>query len=186
MEQFLDYLSSITPLSELSKKDIKAKLIKRQYIKKDILIQELSTCKNLYFIKNGLVRSFYFKDGKEITDWFGIENSIIGPIIRNFPTKEGVHSVEILEDSEIIIISFDDLQDLYDSHHEIERLGRMISIQTVLLLQQKIDSIQFLTSRERYDDFVKNYPQLLQRVPLGYIASYLGMNQVTLSRARKI
>ncbi len=185
MESFINYLSAISLLSEESQKAIRSKLSKKNYSKNEILIKELSTCQHLFFIKNGLVRAFYFKEGKDITDWFGLENSIIGPIIRNFPVKEGSHAVEVFEDSEIVSISFDDLQILYNTHHEIERLGRIISIQAILLLQQKLDSIQFLTSKERYTDFANNFPQLLQRVPLGHIASYLGMNQVTLSRARK-
>ena len=74
---------------------------------------------------------------------------------------------------------------LYQEFHELERLGRIIALQTIQQLQLRIDSIQFFTAKERYDDFLKNYPNVLQRVPLGHLASYLDMNQVTLSRVRK-
>lgn len=110
---------------------------------------------------------------------------IIGPIVRNFSIKETVHSVELLEASNIVRIAFNDLEILYQKHHEIERLGRQIAIQSILHLQYKIDSLQLLSARGRYDDFLQRYPSLIHRVPLGYIASYLGMNQVTLSRIRK-
>ncbi|WP_259067875.1 Crp/Fnr family transcriptional regulator [Mucilaginibacter sp. X4EP1] len=186
MKQFLDYLHKITPLSADAQAAIVAKLQKAAYSKGEVLIKELSKCEHLFFIEKGLARAYYFKQGKEITDWFGLENSVIGPVVRHFPTKTGMHSVELLEDTVVISISFYDLQELYDKYHEIERLGRMIAIQTILSMQQKIDSMQFLTAKQRYHDFVKAYPSLLQRVSLGDIASYLGMNQVTMSRIRKI
>ena len=113
-------------------------------------------------------------DGREVTDWFGLENSVIGPVIRNLPTKAGTHAVELLEDTAVIYISFNDLQELYDQYHEIERLGRLIAIGTILAMQKKIDSIQFQTAKQRYRDFAETYPSLLQRASLGDIASYLG------------
>ncbi|HMG07916.1 MAG TPA: Crp/Fnr family transcriptional regulator [Mucilaginibacter sp.] len=185
MKLFLNYLNNITPLSDSAQVAITQKLKKAQYNKHHILIAELSKCESLFFIEKGLARAYYFKVGKEITDWFALENSIIGPVIRHFPTKTGMHSVELLEDTTVISINFYDLQELYNEYHEIERLGRLIAIQTILSLQQKIDSMQFLTARQRYRDFVKTYSTLLQRASLGHIASYLGMNQVTLSRVRK-
>ncbi|MDP9076915.1 MAG: Crp/Fnr family transcriptional regulator [Bacteroidota bacterium] len=185
MEDFLNYLEHIIPLSGNARAAIKGKLKKAEYPKNEVLIKELSRCEYLFFVEKGLARASYFKEGKDITDWFAPEGSIIGPVVRHFPTKEGKHSVTLLEDTTVIYISFADLQQLYDEFHEIERLGRMIAIQTILLLQFKIDSIQFLTAKQRYAHFIKTHPSLLQRASLGHIASYLGMNQVTLSRIRK-
>jgi CRP/FNR family transcriptional regulator, anaerobic regulatory protein len=185
MTQFLNFLNQISPLSDEAQKAIEKVLVKKEYPKNSILIAELSKCDKLYFIESGLARAFYFKDGKDITDWFGLENAVIGPVVRHFPTKSTPHSVELLEASRVISIHFSDLENLYNQYHEIERLGRLIAIHTILMLQQKIDHIQFLTAKERYDDFIKTYPSILQRVQLGHIATYLGMNQVTLSRARK-
>lgn len=185
MNIFFNILNHLTPLSDGARFALIQKIKKVDYKKHDILIKELSKCEHLFFIEKGLARAFYFRDGKDITDWFASEGSVIGPIVRHFPTKTGTHCVELLEDTSVICISFQDLQELYDKYHDIERLGRLIAIQAVLSLQQKIDSIQFLTAKQRYQDFVKAYPTLLQRVSLGHIASYLGMNQVTLSRIRK-
>jgi CRP-like cAMP-binding protein len=185
MIEFLKYLNDISSLSLEAICDIKASLINVKLKKKKILIHEMSKSEYLYFIKKGILRAFFYHNGKEITDWFGIENMVVGPIIRSFPIKETSHKVEALEDCELIGISFKDLENLYQKHHDVERLGRLIAIQTVLHLQYKIDSLQLFTAKERYDDFLKRYPELLNRVSLGYISSYLGMNQVTLSRIRK-
>ncbi len=186
MQQFLNYITSITPLSEKAQMAIASKMKKKEFLKNHILVPDLSKCDKLYFVEKGLLRAFYIKDDKEITDAFASENGVIGPIIRYRTIKNFIHTVELLEDSSLIYISFGDLEQLYQEHHELERLGRLIAIHTILLLQHRIDSLQFFSAKERYDDFLKNSPTILQRAPLGHIATYLGMNQVTLSRARKI
>ena len=186
MESFLTYINQFSQLSEQAVHDIKKIAVNVQFPKKHLLIPKLAQCQYLYFIEKGLARAFFDHNGKEITDWFGMENMIIGPIVRNFSVKETLHSVELLEASEMVRISFSDLENLYQKHHDIERLGRQIAIQSILNLQYKIDSLQLFSAKERYNDFLKRYPSLINRTSLGYIASYLGMNQITLSRIRKM
>lgn len=185
MNAFIKYLQSIYPISQSAIDAIQEVSEFEVLPKKNLLIQELSKSNHLYFISKGVVRAFFYHEDKEITDWFGMENMIIGPIIRNFPVKDTIHSVETLEITEVVKISFENLESLYARFHEIERLGRMIAINTILHLQNKIDSLQLLSAKERYIDFNIKYPGLIQRVNLGYISSYLNMNQVTLSKIRK-
>lgn len=182
---FIEYINSISKLSNTGIEDIKICLSVIRVQKKHIVIPELSKSQYLYFISKGVVRAFFYHNEKEITDWFGTENMVIGPTIRNFPIKNTIHSVETLEDCEFIRVHFSDLERLYQKHHEIERIGRLIAIHSMLQLQYKIDSLQLLSARERYTDFLMRYPNLINRISLGYISSYLGMNQVTLSRIRK-
>jgi CRP/FNR family transcriptional regulator, anaerobic regulatory protein len=182
---FFSHLLSICPLSDEAISDIESKLFYFSLANRQILISDLAKCPYLYFINKGLARAFFYHNGKEITDWFGMENSVIGPIIRNFPVKETSHQVELLEDSDLVRIAFSDLETLFQKHHDVERLGRLIALQTMLHLQFKIDNLQLLSAKERYNDFLQRYPSLINRASLGYIASYLGMNQVTLSRIRK-
>ena len=186
MNNFLTYINQFSKLTEEAIEDIKKIALPFSFPKKHLLIPKLSQCQYLYYIEKGLARAYFYHNGKEITDWFGMENIIIGPTVKNFSVKDTLHSVELLEDTEIVRISFQDLENLFQKHHDIERLGRQIAIQTILHLQYKIDSLQLLSARERYDDFLQRYPNLINRIPLGYIASYLGMNQVTLSRIRKM
>lgn len=185
MEKFIAYLSAISPLSEEAKNEIRVVAVKESFAKGDVLIGDLAKCQRLYFIHSGLARAYFTHQEKEITDWFGMEGMVIGPIMRNFPVKETKHTVVLLEDTTTVSVSFTDLEMLYAQYHEIERMGRLIAIQSMLHLQSKIDSIQLYAAKERYQRFLQTYPNLIQRVPLGYIASYLGMNQVTLSRVRK-
>lgn len=185
MDDFIKYLQSITNICPLVISEIINISSIHYFSKKEIIIPELSKSTHLYFICKGVVRAYFYHNDKEITDWFGIENMIIGNAKRNFRTKDSIHRVEALEDTELISVSFSDLELLFQKHHDIERLGRLIAIDTIFHLQHKIDSLQLLSAKERYEDFNKMYPTLFNRVPLGYIASYLGMNQVTLSRIRK-
>ena len=122
MDKFIEHIASISKLSDSALKDIRECLSVIKTSKKQILIQELSTSQYLYFINKGVVRAFFYHNGKEITDWFGMENMVIGPIVRNFPVKETIHSVETLEDCELVRISFMDLEQLYQKHQDIERL----------------------------------------------------------------
>jgi hypothetical protein len=185
MQNFLNFITSVVPLSEVAQKAICAKMIKKEYPKKHILVPDLSKCYHLHFVDKGLLRVYYHSEEKEITDFFACENGVIGPVIRNKPIKKFTHSVELLENSTLISIHLAELEQLYYEHHELERLGRLIALQTVFSMQHRIDSMQFCSAKERYEDFLQTYPNILQRVPLGYLASYLGMNQVTLSRVRK-
>ena len=182
---FIEYLTSVSPLSKAAIQDIEACISILEVPKKEILITELGKSPYLYFIVKGIVRAYFNHDGKEITDWFGMENMVIGPVIRQFPVKETPHRVETLEDGLFVRVSFADLEKLYQQHHDVERLGRLIAIRTMLYLQYKIDSLQLYGARERYADFLLRYPGLINRVALGFIASFLGMNQVTLSRIRR-
>lgn len=184
MSSFIEYINKFISLSDEIIQEINKVSVKHDFKKKSILIENLATCENLYFIEKGLVRAYYFHNGKEITDWFGMEGMIIGPIVRRFPIKQTKHSVELLEDSTLIAVSFENLEKLYNQYHEMERLGRLIAIQSMLHIQRKLDNLQLLDAKQRYEQFLIDYPTLIQRTPLNMISSYLDMNQVTLSRAR--
>lgn len=184
MDTLIRHLNSIYPIPENIMQEINKVSVKHNYKKKSILIENLATCENLYFIEKGLVRAYYYHNGKEITDWFGTENMIIGPIVRRFPIKQTKHSVEILEEATLVSVSFENLEQLYTKYHEMERLGRLIAIQSMLHIQRKLDNLQLLDAKQRYEQFLLDYPSLIQRAPLNMISSYLDMNQVTLSRVR--
>jgi CRP/FNR family transcriptional regulator, anaerobic regulatory protein len=184
MSHFVQHLNAISPLTLEAQAAIKSKTFETSFNKNQVLIPELSKCDKLYFINSGIVRAYFYHEGKETTDFLGIEGMVIGPIVRHFQSKATPHIVECLEDSTFSYVHFHDLASLYDQYHDIERLGRVIAIQSLLLLQRKLDCLQLMNARQRYEDFIATYPSILDRANLGHIASYLGMNQVTLSRIR--
>jgi CRP-like cAMP-binding protein len=154
-------------------------------IKKNTDLQSIGhTCKTIYFINKGLARIYYLKDGVDITESFAFENNIIARVESLFTGKPSKKAIQILEDAEIISINATSLFKLYDQYPEIERLFRLIFESAYVDTVNRIEGIQFHTAEERYTTLIKEEPNVLKRVPLKYIASYLGITQVSLSRIR--
>jgi CRP-like cAMP-binding protein len=144
------------------------------------------TCKNIYFVQKGLARIYYYKDGNDITESFAFENSIIARVESLFTGKPSKKGIQVLEDAELIGIPSASLFELYDQHHEIERLFRKIFEAAYVDTVNRIESLQFHSAEERYRALLLESPGILQRVPLKHIASYLGITQVSLSRIRAL
>jgi CRP-like cAMP-binding protein len=101
-----------------------------------------------------------------------------------FSGRPSKKAIQVLEDSEVIAINVGALSRLYDSFPEIERLFRKIFEAALVETVNRVESIQFHSAEERYSALVKEAPDVLKRVPLKYIASYLGITPVSLSRIR--
>jgi CRP-like cAMP-binding protein len=140
--------------------------------------------KNIYWVEQGAIRSYYLKNGNEITTWFTFENEFITSFysfISNAPSHE---TIELLEDSILYGLTFQDLNALTEAFPPINQLYRRV-LEINFIKQEKKLAERFDTATEKYEDLIVNYPQILQRVPLGHIASYLGITQSTLSRIRR-
>ncbi len=154
-------------------------------IKKNKDLQPIGhTCKTIYFIKKGVARIYYIMDGIDITEGFFFENSIIARVESLFTGKPSRKAIQILEDAEMVAINASLLFKLYDSFPEIERLFRKIFEAAYVDTVNRIEGIQFHTAEERYKALISEAPNVLMRVPLKYVASYLGITQVSLSRIR--
>ena len=178
------HLSSIISISKELEQELNRVTIKKQFAKGEAIINCYERCDNIYFIEKGLVRGYYFNEDKEITNWFAQEEEFATsfyPFITNNTSNE---TIQALEDCTLLEISFATLQDLYKTFPETERLGRIITENYYIKLEERILSLQFKTAKERYQKFELSKPTLLQRVSLGQIASYLGITQETLSRIR--
>ncbi|NUO03657.1 MAG: Crp/Fnr family transcriptional regulator [Saprospiraceae bacterium] len=155
------------------------------FIKKNETLQPVGrTCKTIYFIKKGSARIHYYKDGVDITEYFAFENNLVIRVESLFSNKPSRKAIEVMEDSEIIAIDAPRLFALYDVFPEIERLFRKIFEDGYVETVNRVESIQFHPAKERYAALLHQAPNILQRVPLKYIASYLGITQVSLSRIR--
>ena len=155
-----------------------------EFAKNQIVLRQGQVCNYLYFVDQGLLRLFYYRAGKDITDYFATEQSIIGGIDSFFSRLPSKKMIETLEPCRLTAISFNTLEKLYTEYHDLERVGRLLSTAAFLSMQERLYAIQFQKAKERYDELVRNSPSLLQRAPLRHIASYLGITQVTLSRIR--
>lgn len=184
MNSFLETIKKFGNISETAESDI-LKNIKTESNKKGhYLIKAGQSTANLFVLQIGLVRGFYIKNDKEINTWFASENIVIGsslPLFINYPSKE---NIQLLEDSCFHYISNQKLQDLYNKHPDFNTIGRKIAEDYCLLLEDRIASLQVDSAEDRYKKLIKETPDILQRVSLGHIASFLGITQATLSRIR--
>ncbi len=181
---FFPFIQTIHPLSNQAKEALAA-IVKKVVLKKgETLLEEGKICHSIYFVENGCLRSFYNLDGKEVTYWIsmaGMFASSFSSFIAQIPSHENIHA---LEDSSLIAIHINDLTQLYHAYHEIETLGRKLSEKYYIQLEERTFALQFLSAKDRYEKLVNEHPNLLQKVSLGHLASYLGITQETLSRIR--
>ena len=145
-----------------------------------------ATCKNLWFIKKGSVRHYVLSTkGKEFNTWFSLEGDIVVAVKSFFeqtPTREGI---ELLEDCELLYISYSDLQKIISKYRKAETVSRKMMERYYILLEERLYVMQSSTAIEKYKYLIETYPEIVRRVPQNHIASYLGITKETLSRIRK-
>ena len=184
MEQLFQYFKKFNPLSKEAEEAI-GEICSVITIKKNKDLQSIGhTCKTIYFIKKGVARIYYLNDGIDITENFFFENNIIARVESLLTGKSSRKAIQILEDAEIISINANALFQLYNRFHEVERLFRKIFEAAYVDTVNRIEGMQFHAAEERYKALLHEAPDVLKRVPLKYVASYLGITQVSLSRIR--
>ncbi|MDR1499644.1 MAG: Crp/Fnr family transcriptional regulator [Tannerellaceae bacterium] len=152
--------------------------------KNEFLLREGEISHLMYYVKSGLLRQFCYKNGKEMTEHFACEKGIFVTIDSFFHQKPTNTMIEALESVELYGIPYAPLMSLINDCREISALYRNI-IETMLInVQRKIYAFRFETANERYLRLLKERPDIIRRVPLVHIASYLLMSPETLSRVR--
>ncbi|SOC79744.1 cAMP-binding domain of CRP or a regulatory subunit of cAMP-dependent protein kinases [Salinimicrobium sediminis] len=180
------FLKQVVDFSSEELEDIVSHFEKESVQKNEILVREGQICSKLYFIEKGVGRSYYLKeDGMEITQWFFIDGKIMSSIESFFQQVPSIYYLEMLEDSVIYSITRERLDMLFARYHNMEKFGRLLSTEMLTRVVNKLNALQFQTARERYEYMLKEFPDISTRVSLGFIASYLGMTQETLSRIRR-
>ena len=184
MENILSFLNPLIPEDKVILDDFKSRIEIKSYSKGELLYVPGSRCNHIYFVLQGLVRASYFKDDKDISCHFTKEGEVCTAIDAFFQRSKTQYQLEFLEDSYLAGIGYEDLHILFDRYPKFSQYGRELLIKEYEILVERINHLQFLSARERYDHFSEQHADLFQRVSLGHIASYLGMSQETLSRTR--
>lgn len=135
---------------------------------------------DVYFMKNGLARTYVLRDGKDITLWFSGD----GDMVVNVPGGISSVSVEVLEDSVLLRITQSRLDNLFEQSLGLANWGRKLLEHYLSEYDHYFINYSWTDAGEQYDQLVKTAPELLQKVPLKHIASYLQITPQSLSRIR--
>lgn len=153
--------------------------------KKTILLKTGRVSNYLYFLKKGLARNFYVAHDKEMTTDIVIEGELIASFASFISQSPSNETIELLEDSELYAISYNQLQKLYNEYPIMERVGRLIAEYHYVSLSAHTHMLKFSSTTERYEYIFHKKPELVRRAKLGIIASFLGMSIENLSRVRR-
>ena len=159
-------------------------LVPMKYAKNEMILREGEICTNIYWVVKGLVRQFYYKNEKELTEYMATENNIVMCIESLFLEQPTHLQIKAIEPTVLIALPKADLEAVAMKSVNIQILYRKILEESLILSQIHADMLRFESAQDRYQKLIKRQPQLVLRAPLVYIASYLQMTPETLSRVR--
>jgi CRP-like cAMP-binding protein len=184
MEQLLKFLNSIHPLCNELVNYLMQNLQGEAFKKKEMLLEKGRVCNNIYFIEKGLIRCFYLLNEKEVSSWFMKEGDVMISVESFFKQVPSYESIQALEDCKVYYINYNQLTYAYMKFVEFNFVGRVLTEKYYTLCEQRLYSLRMHKAAERYNDLLKNNPEIIQRVPSKHIASYLGISLETLSRVK--
>jgi CRP-like cAMP-binding protein len=153
--------------------------------KHDYIIQAGSVCNYVYFINSGGLRMFYLENGKDITRYFTFEHQFASALTSFLTRQPSLENIQALEDTELLRINYEQLQQLYHAVPAWHELGRKILEMAYVTSTRRIEALICLNATQRYLNLLETFPDIFQRVPQYHIASYLGVEPETLSRIRR-
>ena len=159
-------------------------LVPMKVAKGEKLMTEGEVCKYMYFVERGMVRQFYFKNGRDVTEHFSYEGRIVICIESFLKQTPSLLGVEGLETSYLYAIPHDHFLQLVEENKEMERLYRKILEHALISSQEHADSQRFENASERYLRLLRTKPEIILRAPMVHVASFLQMTPETLSRVR--
>ena len=159
-------------------------LIPRKYAKGDMVLSEGEICTSIIYIDKGLLRQFYLKNGKEVTEYLAVEGCIMMSIESLFKEVPSLQQIEAIEPTIVYELPKKKLEEVALHNVNIQILYRKILEESLILSQVHADLVRFESAENRYRRMCKLSPLIALRAPLLFIASYLQMTPETLSRVR--
>lgn len=172
------------PVSEEGIGKLASILVRTELKKGAMFLRENEVCEQIGYIYKGMIRQYYFKNKKDLTEHFACEDGVFICIESFLCQRPAPLMAEALENTILYGLPHDPLLALCAEDYEIEVVYRRLLENSLILSQRKADSLRFETANERYVRLLKEHPEIVQRAPLSHIASYLLMTPETLSRVR--
>jgi CRP-like cAMP-binding protein len=184
INEYLNRLSEISPLNEASRLMLSDYIQSKYFKKGDYILNYGEICKYIYFVEKGFIRIFYYKNGKDITEWFANDKQFFFSISSYFEQIPSKLFIEAIEDCEIIMLSKVGYEKLRKINLEIANLFVELLSISLIMSQKRMESLQFESAEQRYIKLLKEQPEILKKAPLQFIATFLGITKETLSRIR--
>ncbi len=159
-------------------------LVPIKVAKGELIFPEGQVCNAMYYVDRGMVRQFYYKNGKDVTEHFSYEGRIVFCIESFLKQEPSRLFVETLENSMLYAIPYEDLHVLMTQNAEIQKFYQKVLEHALISSQEHADSQRFENASERYERLLTNKPEIILRAPMLHIASFLQMTPETLSRVR--
>jgi CRP-like cAMP-binding protein len=179
------FLTSFNFLTQEEIENFEEKLRPKKIKKGDFFIQEGSTCHEVGFVTSGVLRSYYYSsNGEEITYCFTFPHSFVSAYSSFLSQSKTAENIQALTEVDLWSISKNDLGELEQLSTNWLRLFKHIAEQEYIKMEKRIFILQKEAADKRYTDLLENQPELLQKIPLQYLSSYLGITPRHLSRIR--
>lgn len=179
-------MNALSPVEDEAWEHFEQYFSLRHLKKGDILWRAGEVCKHVIFINKGALRCYYYtEEGKEVTGQFFFENIYLTDYYSFISKAPMGVTYEALEDTELIVIPRVGVYDLYDKYKSAERFGRLIAEHNFVKLLDEQITFKTLSIEDKYKLLVENRPEVMARVQLNLIASYLCISPEHLSRLRK-
>ena len=175
----------LAPISEVALNELFHIATYRKLAKGEVLLNDGQVCKSIFFIETGYLRTFMRNDGKEINTDFAFENSFTTNIKSLRSETASTVTIQAAEPTTVYEFDKNELLQLYNKSPELESFGRKLLEHLLIQQEEHSNLFKIYSPKERYQYVQANYPELLQRVSLTQLASFLGTARETLSRIRK-
>lgn len=181
---YIDFMRRYGTLTAEAEADLRSRVQALQRVKGQTIIRTGQVASSCFLVEQGMVRSYYQHGSKQVTIWFAGECDFAASISSLYNDQPSCETVECIEDCRFLYITNRDMQELCRLYECINTINRKMAEEYCIVLNNRIYSFQVLSAAERYHELQETEPAVVQRAPLQYIASYLGISQETLSRIR--
>ena len=183
-DHLLHIFKSVCPIHSTVESYIRENIFSLKLKKGKNLHQEGEICEMIYFIKKGAVRGYIKEGKKDTTTWITVENELVAPIYSFIMQVPSIENMETIEDSDLLAMSHHKMNDMYSIYPESNLLARRLYEKYYADAEVRALTARISKAEKKYEYFLKTYGHLANRIPLTYIASFLGISLETLSRIR--
>ncbi len=181
-----DFFKSLAPFND-TELDNALELFEQISIKKNNYFNKAGLIsEKIGFVNEGLLRSFFIINNRELTTFFQLPGSIAVSLMSFLQRTPAIENIQAIEDSQLIVIRRKDLYDLYMNNWKWQQVGRVLIEKYYIKMEMRSISLQNQSAKERYHDFLTEYPEVIKKAPQNQIASFLGITPETLSRIRRL